>query len=135
MPEMSNPFTNMQPGRKMDLSEILAALREDLIAELDAINLYQAHIDAIDDERVKKVIAHIRDEEKEHVAEFLEIIKELDPTQAEMFAAEHPTEIRNEAVEALPTERAVSEESAEAESGGPKDVGSLLRVAQDGRKE
>ncbi|MBI4320804.1 MAG: demethoxyubiquinone hydroxylase family protein [Chloroflexi bacterium] len=87
--DFTNPFVGMVPSRKLNREEILRALRIDLAAELDAINLYQAHIDAIDDEQVKAIIAHIRDEEKEHVAEFTEAIRSLDPTQAQEFATEH----------------------------------------------
>jgi rubrerythrin len=36
-------------------------------------------------ERVRSFLAHITDEEKEHVAEALEIIKELDPVQAALL--------------------------------------------------
>jgi hypothetical protein len=50
---------------------------------LDAINLYQAHIDTTDNEAAKKILAHIRDDEKEHVAEFMELLKILDPGQDE----------------------------------------------------
>lgn len=68
--------------------KILIALREDLIGELDAINLYQMHIDEIDDEEVKKVLTHIRDDEKEHVAELTKVIRKLDSIQEEMFQKE-----------------------------------------------
>ena len=60
----------------------------DLIGELDAINLYQMHIDEIDDEEVKKVLTHIRDDEKEHVAELTKVIRKLDSIQEEMFQKE-----------------------------------------------
>ena len=63
-------------------------LREDLIGELAAINQYQEHIDEIDDEEVKKILSHIRDDEKEHVAELTKIIRKLDITQEEKFQKE-----------------------------------------------
>ncbi|MDD3098211.1 MAG: demethoxyubiquinone hydroxylase family protein [Candidatus Pacebacteria bacterium] len=69
-------------------NKTLIALREDLVGELDAINLYQVHIDEIDDEEVKKVLAHIRDDEKEHVAELVKIIRKLDASQEEKFQKE-----------------------------------------------
>ncbi|MGC8833378.1 MAG: demethoxyubiquinone hydroxylase family protein [Armatimonadota bacterium] len=81
MPE-TNPFLTMVP-RKMTDEELARAIRLDIQAELDAINLYQAHIDATDNEDAKKVLAHIRDDEKEHVAEFLALLRILDPAQAE----------------------------------------------------
>ncbi len=63
-------------------------LREDLIGELQAINQYQDHIDKSDDEEVKKVLSHIRDDEKEHFAELTKIIRKLDLTQEEKFQKE-----------------------------------------------
>lgn len=69
-------------------NKILISLREDLRGELDAINQYQEHIDEIDDEEVKKVLAHIRDDEKEHVAELIKVIRKLDQIQEEKFQKE-----------------------------------------------
>ncbi len=80
--DFSNPFGTMMP-RKMTAEELARAIRQDIAAELDAVALYQAHIDATDDERAKKVLAHARDDEKEHVGEFLALLEILDPKQAE----------------------------------------------------
>jgi len=71
-----------------DVDIVLEMLREDLIGELQAINQYQEHIDSIDDEDARKVLEHIRDDEKEHVAELTKLIQKLDPIQAEMFKRE-----------------------------------------------
>jgi len=69
-------------------NKTLKSLREDLIGELAAINQYQEHIDEIDDEEVKKILGHVRDDEKEHVAEITKIIRKLDETQEEKFQKE-----------------------------------------------
>jgi rubrerythrin len=66
----------------------LEMLREDLIGELQAINQYQEHIETMDDEDAIKVLEHIRDDEKEHVAELTKLINKIDPLQAEMFKKE-----------------------------------------------
>lgn len=71
-----------------DVDIVLEMLREDLVGELQAINQYQEHIDSIDDEEARKVLEHIRDDEKEHVAELTKVIQKLDPIQAEMFKRE-----------------------------------------------
>ena len=71
-----------------DVDLVLEMLREDLIGELQAINQYQEHIDSMDDEESIKVLEHIRDDEKEHVAELTKLIQKLDPIQAEMFKRE-----------------------------------------------
>jgi rubrerythrin len=73
--------TGIEDGRELDLEMI----REDLVAELQAINQYQEHIEALDDEEAIRVLEHIRDDEKEHVAELFKLIQALDPVQAEKF--------------------------------------------------
>jgi len=66
----------------------LNMLRDDLVGELGAINQYQEHIDLAESEEVKKLLSHIRDDEKEHVAELTKMIKELDDVQAKKFEKE-----------------------------------------------
>ncbi len=82
----TDPYIELTP-RKMSASELARAIRQDIEAELDATNLYQAHIDATDDQRAIAVLSHIRDEEKEHAAEFTQLLAILDPYQAEELRA------------------------------------------------
>lgn len=63
-------------------------LREDLVGELNAINQYQGHIDSMENEEAIRVLEHIRDDEKEHVAELTKLIQKLDATQAAKFKKE-----------------------------------------------
>lgn len=58
-----------------------------LIEELEAIDWYQQRVDATDDEELRKILAHNRDEEKEHAAMILEWIRRRD----EKFAGELKT--------------------------------------------
>lgn len=76
----------LDEGRELDL----AMLREDLIEELQAINQYEEHIEALEDEEAIRVLEHIRDDEKEHVAELIKLIQMLDPTQSKKFDKELP---------------------------------------------
>ncbi len=50
-----------------------------LIEELEAVDLYQQRVDTCKDEDLKKILAHNRDEEKEHAAMILEWIRRRDP--------------------------------------------------------
>jgi rubrerythrin len=70
--------------RELDLE----MLRDDLVGELQAVNQYQDHIDSLENEEARRVLEHIRDDEKEHVAELTKLIQKLDPTQAEKFKKE-----------------------------------------------
>jgi len=56
-------------------------LRLGLIAELDAINLYEQLAAATDDGTIRKVLLDIAREEKTHVGEFLELLLRRDPEQ------------------------------------------------------
>lgn len=123
MPQ-TNPFHSMVP-RKLTDSELARAIRLDMESELDAINLYAAHIDATDNEEAKAVLRHIMDEEKEHAALFWQLIARLDPTQAQ-HATEASEKFRliisgasHEAVEAVGKEGA-KEGGAEVEPGMEK---------------
>ena len=50
-----------------------------LMEELEAIDWYQQRVDASADEALRLILAHNRDEEKEHAAMVLEWIRRHDP--------------------------------------------------------
>ena len=68
---------------QLAIQDDLDMLREDLMSELQAINQYQEHILSLDNEEAVTTLEHIIEEEKEHVAELLGLIQNLDPAQAE----------------------------------------------------
>lgn len=85
MPNFPNPF----PGnveREMSKGELLQALRADIVGELEAIFLYDAHVMASTDPLVKKVLADIRDEEKQHVGELMALMRYLEPEIDQLLA-------------------------------------------------
>ncbi len=57
-------------------------LRAAIIAELDAINLYEQLAQATDDEEIKKILMDIAKEEKTHVGEFQTLLLKRDREQA-----------------------------------------------------
>ncbi len=59
----------------LDHNRASRSLRE----ELEAIEWYQERIDATVDEELKKILAHNRDEEKEHAAMLIEYLRRQDP--------------------------------------------------------
>ena len=50
-----------------------------LMEELEAVDWYNQRVDACKDEELKHILAHNRDEEKEHAAMVLEWIRRKDP--------------------------------------------------------
>ena len=63
----------------------LEMLREDLVAELQAINQYEDHMLNLENEGAVTALERIIEDEKEHVAELLKAIQNLDPVQADKF--------------------------------------------------
>lgn len=86
MPAFANPFQG-NVERKLTKEELIQAIRLDIASELEAIYLYDAHVQATDNQMAKKVIADIRDEEKAHVGELMTLLRTLDPTEADFFAS------------------------------------------------
>jgi len=81
---MNCPFEEREE-EQLTLEEDLEMLREDLIGELQAINQYQEHIESLENEEAVTTLEHIIEDEKEHVAELVKLIQNLDPVQAEKF--------------------------------------------------
>jgi rubrerythrin len=80
------PFNGTELGREMTDQELARAIRLDLEAELDAINLYSNHLQATKNKKAIETLEHVIKEEKEHLKLFTDLLKELDPEQAEILA-------------------------------------------------
>jgi ferritin-like protein len=59
----------------MDMHRAIVSLME----ELEAVDWYNQRVDACTDAELKRILAHNRDEEKEHAAMVLEWIRRHDP--------------------------------------------------------
>jgi rubrerythrin len=86
MPNFANPFQG-NVNRKISKAELIQAIRLDIAGELEAIYIYDAHVQATDDPLAQKVISDIRDEEKAHVGELMTLLRTLDPEEAAHFAS------------------------------------------------
>ena len=66
-----------------DLSEPTREMHraiQSLMEELEAVDWYNQRMDASRDPALKAILAHNRDEEKEHAAMLLEWVRRVDPT-------------------------------------------------------
>ena len=79
---LGNPFVANIP-RQMSNDETAQALRVDIAGELEAIIGYEAHALTTNDERVRKVLYHIADEERRHVGELQQLLYMISPREAE----------------------------------------------------
>jgi rubrerythrin len=80
---LGDPFVANVP-RQLSAEELLQALRVDMAGEPEAIIGYEAHAMATSDERVKKVLYHIADEERQHVGELQQLIYLLNPNEQQL---------------------------------------------------
>lgn len=76
-----NP-TEIEGNKNVDLQ----ALRESILAELDAINLYEQLADKVADKTLRQTLLDVAKEEKTHVGEFQAILTKLDPEFARELA-------------------------------------------------
>ncbi len=72
---------NLEKVSQEDIDKEIA--RIGIIAELDAVNLYEQLAQMAQDETLKKVLLDIAKEEKTHIGEFQAILLKKDPEQAE----------------------------------------------------
>lgn len=77
MPEFTNPFGGITPGRKLTDEELIRAIRLNIAAEHEAIHLYMAHAEATDHPLAREVLVDIANEERVHIGEFERLIEIL----------------------------------------------------------
>jgi rubrerythrin len=82
MPELTNPV-KLVPDRKLSKVELIAAVRQAVIGEHDAIALYTLQAEASGDAFVSKVLLDIADEERVHVGELTLLLDYLTGNECE----------------------------------------------------
>ncbi len=87
-----------------------------LVEELEAVDWYDQRVDATDDDDLAAVLAHNRDEEKEHASMTLEWLRRRDPVLDQHLRTYLFTEAPVTEVEAA---------AAQGEEPGATDAGSL----------
>lgn len=86
MPEFSNPFSVLAAERKVTDAELVRAIRYMVAAEYEAVQLYMQLAESTDNRLAQEVLKDIADEERVHAGEFLRLLKELAPDEAELYA-------------------------------------------------
>ncbi len=76
--------------RLTELHADLQTLRDNIAAELLAINRYEAQAFSLADERAQEVVQRIADDKKEHVARLLDLLRRLDVKQREKIERAGP---------------------------------------------
>ena len=86
MPEFGSALTGLANDRKLTDTELVRAIRFMVAAEYEAIQLYMQLAESIDNKLVIAVLNDIANEEREHVGEFLRLLRELAPDEEKFYA-------------------------------------------------
>lgn len=85
MPEFSQPFNGNKFPRNIDNRELIRAIRFSIASEFEAIQLYEQLSDSTDNHEAKKLLEEISGDEKEHVGNFLYLLKLLAPDEENYY--------------------------------------------------
>jgi len=86
MPEFGNPFAGNAKKKKLTDEELIRSIRFMIAAEYEAMQLYMQLAESTDNELAIAVLKDIADEEVVHAGEFLRLLKELNPREAELYS-------------------------------------------------
>ena len=79
MPQGSTTFHESEERLRPETRDMHRAIVS-LMEELEAVDWYQQRVDATDDEELRAILLHNRDEEQEHAAMVLEWIRRRSPS-------------------------------------------------------
>lgn len=85
MPEFSHPFQGNKCERNLTDKELIRAIRFSIASEFEAIQLYEQLNDSIANEEAKRLLTEIAGDEKEHVGNFLRLLKILAPDEENYY--------------------------------------------------
>ncbi|MFW6134567.1 MAG: ferritin family protein [Elusimicrobiota bacterium] len=85
MPDFVNSFSGLKNDRKLTDEELIRAIRFQIAAEYEAVQLYTQLAESIDNKLAREVLIDIADEEKVHAGEFLRLLKELAPDEEKFY--------------------------------------------------
>ena len=86
MPQFGSPFSGLANDRKLTDEELVRAIRFMVPAAYEAVQLYMQLTESTDNKLAVKVLKEIADEELVHAGEFLRLLRELAPNEAELYA-------------------------------------------------
>lgn len=86
MPDFGTPFAGLAKDRKLTDAELIRAIRFMISAEYEATQLYMQLAESIENKLAIEVLKDIADEERVHVGEFLQLLKELAPDEEKLYA-------------------------------------------------
>jgi rubrerythrin len=85
MPEFTNPFAVLANDRKLTKDELIRAIRFNIAAEYEAIQMYVQLAESTSDKLAAEVLKDIAEEEVVHAGEFLRLLKYLSPNEEKLY--------------------------------------------------
>jgi len=85
MPQFSNPFAGVAYDRKLTKEELIHAIRFNVAAEYEAIQMYIQLAESTNDKVAQAVLRDIAEEEVVHAGEFLRLLKYLAPGEEKSY--------------------------------------------------
>ncbi|MCK6557368.1 rubrerythrin [Candidatus Binatia bacterium] len=86
MPDFGSSFSGLAHGRKLTDAELVRAIRFMIAAEYEAVQMYMQLAESTENRLAIEVLKDIADEERVHAGEFLRLLRELAPDEAEFYA-------------------------------------------------
>lgn len=86
MPGFSSPFSGLKRDKKLTEAELVRAVRFMVAAEYETVQMYMQVAESTDHRLAAKVLMDIADEERVHAGEFLRLLRELAPEEADYYA-------------------------------------------------
>jgi rubrerythrin len=86
MPSFGSPFSGLTKDKKISDEELIRAIRFMVASEYEATQMYMQLAESTDHPLAIKVLTDIADEERVHAGEFLRLLHELVPNEAELYA-------------------------------------------------
>ena len=83
MVDFVHPFPGRNPGDTLTKAEIIRALRLSLCAEEEATQLYDLISEYVDDEKIKKIMTDVANEEQVHIGEFQKLLNIYEEDEVE----------------------------------------------------
>ena len=78
-----HPFPGKNPGDPITEQELISALRLSLCAEEEATHLYDTIAEYVDDEKIKKIMKDVANEEQVHIGEFQKLLDVYEEDEVE----------------------------------------------------
>ena len=85
MPDFASPFSGLASARALTASELVRAIRFMVAAEYEAVQMYMQLAESTDNALAQGVLTDIANEERVHAGEFLRLLQELAPDEAQFY--------------------------------------------------